>query len=136
MGPVQLHDYTITADVKAGAAAKLPDIGLIAQRYTLDLMGENQQLQIRTWPAQLRMARTVSFQWKADTWYSVKFQASIEDGKAVLRGKVWPRGQSEPESWTVTATDPASNLQGSPGLFGNATNAEIFIDNVSVVSNE
>ena len=33
MGPVDLHDYTVTADVKAaGGTAKLPDIGLIAQR--------------------------------------------------------------------------------------------------------
>ena len=29
---------------------KLPDIGLTAHGYVLDLMGEMQQLQIRTWP--------------------------------------------------------------------------------------
>ena len=58
-GPTDLNDYTITADVKAaGGTAKMPDIGVIAQRYTLDLMGESQQLQIRTWTAQLRMARS------------------------------------------------------------------------------
>ncbi len=77
MGPTNLHDYTITADVKAEAGtAKLPDIGLIAQRYTFDMMGESQQLQIRTWAAQLRMARSISFVWEADTWYSLKFKAS------------------------------------------------------------
>ncbi|QEG00121.1 outer membrane biogenesis protein BamB [Stieleria maiorica] len=135
MGPTDMHDYTITADVKAGPASKLPDMGLIAQRYTLDLMGANQQLQIRTWPAQNRMARSVSYQWKPETWYTLKFQATREDGQVVLHGKVWPRGTPEPEDWTLTATDPAPNTQGSPGLFGNATNAEIFIDNVSVVAN-
>ncbi|PAY20487.1 serine/threonine protein kinase [Rhodopirellula sp. SM50] len=134
MGPTDMHDYTVTADVKAAAASKLPDIGLIAQRYTLDLMGTNQQLQIRTWPAQNRMARSVSFAWKADTWYSIKFQATNEEGQLVLRGKVWPRGTEEPDTWTLTATDPAPNTQGSPGLFGNATNAEIFIDNVTVAA--
>ncbi|QDV42798.1 outer membrane biogenesis protein BamB [Stieleria neptunia] len=135
MGSPDMRDYTVTADVKAGAASKLPDIGLIAQRYTLDLMGTNQQLQIRTWPAQNRMARSVSFAWRADTWYSIKFQATSEKGQPVLRGKVWPRGTLEPREWTLTATDPAPNLQGSPGLFGNATNAEIFIDNVGVAAN-
>ena len=35
---------------------QLPDIGLTAHGYVLDLMGESQQLQIRTWSAQLRMA--------------------------------------------------------------------------------
>ena len=78
MGPTNLHDYTISADVKAEAGtAKLPDIGIIAQRYTFDMMGESQQLQIRTWPAQLRMAKSVSFVWEAGTWYTLKFRASV-----------------------------------------------------------
>ncbi|WP_231742339.1 PQQ-binding-like beta-propeller repeat protein [Stieleria varia] len=135
-GPTDLHDYTITADVKAQpGTSKLPDMGVIAQRYTLDLMGESQQLQIRTWAAQLRMAQSVPMNWNAGVWYRLKFQASTENGKAVLRGKVWQRDEPEPTDWTITATDEAANLNGSPGLFGNATNAEIFIDNVSVQSN-
>ena len=134
-GPTDLHDYTVTADVKAQTGtAKLPDMGVIAQRYTLDLMGESQQLQIRTWAAQLRMAKSVPVDWKAGIWYTLKFNASIENGIAVLKGKVWPRDEAEPTDWTVTATDEAANIVGSPGLFGNATNAEIFIDNVTVVS--
>ncbi len=135
-GPTKLNNYTITVDVKAaGGTAKLPDMGVIAQRYTLDLMGESQQLQIRTWAAQLRMARSTPVQWKANVWYTLKFEASVKDGVAELRGKVWPRDQSEPTEWTVTATDEAANLIGSPGLFGNATNAEVFIDNVNVKKN-
>ncbi len=35
------------------AVLGLPDMGLIAQRYTLDLMGNSQQLQIRSWPPQV-----------------------------------------------------------------------------------
>lgn len=137
MGPVDLSHYTIAADVKAAAdTAKLPDLGVIAQRYTLDMMGEAQQLQIRTWPAQLRMAKSVPFPWKADTWYTLKLQASVENGVAMLRGKAWPRGGEEPAEWSLTASDAAPNTQGSPGLFGNATNAEIFIDNVHVTANQ
>jgi outer membrane protein assembly factor BamB len=136
MGPTNLHDYTISADVKAvDGAVKLPDIGLIAQRYTMDMMGESQQLQIRTWTAQLRMARSVPFAWKAGTWYTLKFKAAMEDGKAVLRAKAWPRGEAEPNEWTLTADDEAPNTQGSPGLFANATNAEVIYDNITVTSN-
>jgi hypothetical protein len=136
MGHVDLHDYTIQADVKAGGGGELPDMGLIAQRYTLDLMGAQQQIQIRSWTPQLaRFSKSVPLQWKRDTWYTLKFRAGVEGGKAVLRGKVWERGQAEPEAWTIEATDAAPNVIGSPGLFGNATNAEVFVDNVSVTPN-
>lgn len=132
-GPTDLHDYTITADVQAAAgSAKLPDIGVIAQRYTMDLMGESQQLQIRTWTAQLRMAKTVPVDWQAGVWYRLKFQAENVGDQAVLRGKVWPREEAEPKQWMLTATDDSPNRTGSPGLFGNSTNAEIAIENVKV----
>lgn len=132
-GPTDLDDYTITADVQAAAgSAKLPDIGVIAQRYTMDLMGESQQLQVRTWTAQLRMARTVPVSWQAGVWYRLKFQARNVGDQAVLRGKVWPRDQVEPKQWMLTATDDSPNRTGSPGLFGNSTNAEIAIENVTV----
>jgi outer membrane protein assembly factor BamB len=178
MGPTNLHDYAIQADVRgsiafidaraaaevatgddkekdeAGSAAtgdasadkkadgapaktekvgKMPDIGLIAQRYTLDLMGASQQLQIRSWTAVLdRFSKSVPFAWKPDTWYTMKLQANVIDGKAVLKGKVWLRGEPEPEAWTIEATDDAPNTEGSPGLFGNAGNAELFYDNILV----
>ncbi|TWT94309.1 outer membrane protein assembly factor BamB family protein [Neorhodopirellula pilleata] len=137
MGSPDLSGYTITVDVQAqDTGEKLPDMGLINQRYTLDLMGEAQQLQIRTWTAQLRMARSVPYAWQAGRWYRLKFTASLENNQAILKGKVWPRDEGEPSQWTLTATDDSPNSQGSPGLFGNATNAEIMIDNVSVVPNE
>lgn len=138
MGPPDLHDYTIQADVYGELRnKKLPDIGLIAQRYTLDLMGDHQQLQIRSWTPELvsRFSKTVPFDWKPETWYTVKFRASTEGGKAVLKGKVWPRDQKEPKAWSIEAVDHTPNLNGSPGLFGNATDAEIFLDNILVTPN-
>jgi hypothetical protein len=114
----------------------MPDIGLIAQRYTLDMMGNSQQLQIRSWISELhRFSKSVPFPWKPNTWYTMKFRAAVEDGKAVLRGKVWPRDEEEPTEWSVEATDIAPNLTGSPGLFGNAGNAEIYLDNISITPN-
>ena len=136
MGWDDLSEYTITADVKAFSRdGKLPDIGLIGQRYTLDMMGASQQLQIRTWTPQLYMAETVPFEWQADTWYRMKFQTSLEDGQAVLHGKVWPRDGEEPSDWTVVAKDDQPNQHGSPGLFGNAKDSEILYDNIRVTAN-
>ena len=140
MGPSDLSEYTISADVRgARMSDQLPDIGLTAHGYVLDLMGESQQLQIRTWSAQLRMATTIEFPWKEDTWYRMKFRVDIESeppaAVALLRGKVWPRDEAEPKEWTITARDESPNLASSPGLYGNAKVAELYLDNVEIVAN-
>lgn len=139
MGWTTLHDYTISADVYSTANAdngRRADMGLINQRYTLDLMDKG-QLQIRSWTPrlELRFAKTVPFEWEPDTWYSLKFQSENHDGKVTLRGKAWKRGEDEPQEWTVEATDEVPNTTGSPGLFGNSTVAEYYIDNVEVTPN-
>ncbi|MDB5385841.1 MAG: afsK 2 [Planctomycetaceae bacterium] len=138
MGPIDLHDYTVQADVKGDIKnEKMPDVGVINQRYTLALQGASQTLQIRSWTARLdlRFAKTVPFEWKPNTWYTMKLQAINEANKVVLKGKVWPRGDAEPEVWSIEATDETPNKAGSPGLFGNATDAEVFLDNVKVTPN-
>ena len=162
MGSPDMRDYTIQADMcgqqnKQAALLDaapanpdsqpattdteklgMPDMGLINQRYTLDLMGNHQSLQLRSWPPQVarRFSKTIPFAWQADKWYTLKFSVTAQDGKAYLHGKVWPRGETEPEKWTIEAVDETPNLQGSPGLFGQATVAEIYIDNVIVKSND
>ncbi len=143
LGPPDSHDFTVQADVlgtlvgsDGRATTTLPDIGLIAQRYTMDLMGDHQEIQLRSWTSQLeRFSKKVPFKWDANTWYTIKFRAATDGGKAVLKGKVWKRGEPEPTSWTIEAVDETPNLVGSPGLWGNASVSEIFIDNVAVVKN-
>lgn len=137
MGHTDFHDYSIQADVYATTKdGKLPDMGLIAQRYTLDLMGSSQQLQVRQWPPVLtRMSKNLPYKWTANKWYTIKLSASVEGKKAVLRGKVWVRGETEPADWQLVAEDIAPNTIGSPGLFANATNAELFYDNIQVEEN-
>jgi outer membrane protein assembly factor BamB len=135
-GPSDLSNYTIQADVRGDIKdGKLPDIGLIAQGYTFDMQGESQTLQIRSWDAQLRMARTMPFSWQPRRWYTMKFRASVVNDQAILLGKVWPRGEAEPAEWMLEASDQRPVRSGSPGLFGNAKDAEIFLDNVSVTAN-
>jgi outer membrane protein assembly factor BamB len=153
IGPATLHDYAIAADLRAeeqGAGddgggrskattadlriARMPDMGLIAQRYTLDLMGASQQVQLRTWPPQVatHFSVTVPFAWEPGRWYRMRLEAATRGEDAVLRGKVWPRGEAEPEDWTIQGIHQRGNLEGSPGFFGNAKESEIAIDNVTV----
>jgi outer membrane protein assembly factor BamB len=143
MGHPDLHDYTIQADLRAAIQDnKMPDMGVIAQRYTLDMMGQSQQLQIRSWPPQVstHLGKTERFDWKPNVWYSVKFQVSNESAgdaqRVVLRGKAWPRDEKEPTAWSIEAVDETPNIIGSPGLYGDATNAEIYIDNIRVTAND
>ncbi|MBT6721872.1 MAG: PQQ-like beta-propeller repeat protein, partial [Planctomycetaceae bacterium] len=137
MGHSDLSNYTIQADVKgARNNDKLPDIGLTGQGYCLDMQGESQRLQIRTWVPQERIAETVDFAWKEDQWYTLKFRVAVEDGKAVLRAKVWKKGSDEPSEWMLEVTDDVPVTQGSPGLYGNAKDAEIYLDNITVTANQ
>ena len=114
--------------------ARMPDMGLIAQRYTLDMMGASQQLQLRSWPPQVAtyFSKTIPFAWEAGRWYTMKLEARTREGSALLRGKVWPRGEAEPEGWTIEGVHGTGNLQGTPGFFGNSKDSEIYIDNVRV----
>jgi hypothetical protein len=133
---VQGEFYALDTKNKV-ATTKLPDMGVVAQRYTLALEGA-QRLQLRSWVSLLeqRFAVTIPFEWQAKTWYVIKLQTQTTDGKAVLRGKVWKKGEPEPEAWTIQGEDATPNTQGSPGLFGNSTDAEFYVDNVTITSNE
>ncbi len=138
-GPSDLSNYTIQADMKMSTAdEKIPDIGLIAQGYTLQYLGESNEAQIGSWISHDKRSFTKlkPFTLDAGKWYTLKLRVQNEGDKALCQAKIWPSGTKEPTDWTIELVDPLPNKQGAPGLFGNATNAEIAIDNVSVVPNE
>jgi hypothetical protein len=135
MGPSDLTDYTVQVDGKgAQKGRRRTDIGIIAAGYTLDLMGNNQRLEIRTWPSERRIATAVEFPWEMDTWYRLKLRVDVEGDKAMIRGKAWKVEDREPAAWTITVEDPFSIPGGSPGLVGYAP-AEIEYDNFKVMVN-
>ncbi|TWT38543.1 outer membrane protein assembly factor BamB family protein [Blastopirellula retiformator] len=138
MSSPELHDYTIQADVKAAKTedGQLPDIGLIAQGYQFVLNGNDKTMQVRSWVTQMRMAKSLPFEMEADDWYVMKLQVSNEGDIAVVRGKVWKKDEAEPSDWTIVGEDTIPNRDGSPGFFGKATNAELYIDNVTVTPND
>ena len=132
LGPSTMKDYQIQVDLMGTKnKRRLPDMGLIANRYTLDMQGRHQRLQIRSWASDLRMAKTIDFAWDTDVWYTMKMMVEIIDDKAVIRGKVWRRSESEPADWTITAEDPLPNREGSPGIYGYSATV-IYYDNLKV----
>lgn len=129
-------DYTIEADlIGTRDGRRLPDLGLINSGYTLDMMGNHQRLEIRSWASALRMVTRQDFSWEPQVWYRMKLRVDIEDDRAVIRGKVWRRDDPEPEAWQITAEDPLPIHQGSPGLYGYSP-TPIYFDNINVENNE
>ena len=45
----------------------------------------------------------------------MKMMVEIADDKAIIHGKVWRTGESEPAEWTITAEDPLPKSRGKPG---------------------
>lgn len=146
-------NYTIQADMMGGeVGGKMPDMGLVAHRYLLVLDGKSdsdqaqRQVRIVSWEARNRVAKDVDLNWKSNTWYTVKFTVQVADGKAMIKGKVWERGQAEPANWTIEFTDPNPNTEGAAGLYGYVSNVRdgengitpgspIYYQNVSVTPN-
>ena len=136
IGPATKKGYTIQADMLSERKRRIrPDMGLIAGRYILDMQGNHQRLQVRSWTSDLRMAKTIDFAWETDVWYTAKLRVDVEDGQALVRGKVWKRDEAEPAEWTIEAKDPLPNPHGSPGIYGYSP-ANVYYDNLNVWKNE
>ena len=73
-------------------------------------------------------------------WYRLRITATVQGGKGIIKGKVWPRDEKEPDAWTLEAEDPIPNTEGAPLVYGYANGtinaqspgAEIFYDNVKI----
>jgi len=137
--------YIVQADFMANEVAvgadadknsKLPDLGVNNQRYRFAVLGASQQMKLYSWFPHDQKSHEAPFAWEAGQWYTLKMAVNVEtrDGEtvSVCRGKVWKTAESEPSSWMIEWVDAPANLTGSPGLFGNAKDSEIFVDNVLV----
>ncbi|MCI0701482.1 MAG: PQQ-like beta-propeller repeat protein, partial [Planctomycetia bacterium] len=148
-------NYTIQADIRGELVRdKLPDAGLINSRYTLVLDGKpdpelkNQRtLRITSWEARPRINVVVAFDWQPGTWYTAKFVVEQTEKTAIIRGKVWKKGNAEPANWTISFEDPHPNRDGAAGLYGYISNvlendqgmilpgSELYFDNLSITPN-
>jgi outer membrane protein assembly factor BamB len=142
----ELEDYTVETEIYGTKVRgkDLPDVGVGACRYILFMIGNDQELRLGTWDAQKRIEKKLPFPWKEKTWYRLKITASVVAGKGIVKGKVWPRGEPEPEKWTLEIEDPVPNKRGAPLIYGfpngtiNAQNPgpEIYYSYVNVTPNK
>lgn len=136
IGAPDASSYTVQADLMGTRPRRsMPDMGLIANRYVLTLEGNHQALHIFSWASDLRMAKQTPFKWEPDVWYRMELRVDIENGEAVVRGKVWKRGDPKPDAWTIEAVDPYPNLEGSAGIYGFSY-ADIYYDNITIRKSE
>jgi hypothetical protein len=138
-GAPDASNYEIQIDVIGDEQARrMPDVGLISHRYTLDMQGNKQKLMVRTWTSEVdRFSKVVSFRFDPDVWYTMKLRVepTKENGPTKVMAKVWKRDDPEPDAWTLEAEDPIGNAHGSPGIYGYAL-ADIHYDNLKVTPNE
>jgi hypothetical protein len=136
IGPVDWSNYTFEADVRGTTRRRqMTDIGITAQRYSLVLYGNSQQLKIEPWEPETKRTAAVPFAWKADTWYHLKLRVeNAADGKVRALGKAWPTSEAEPAQWTIEKVDPNGNHQGAPGLFVDAEFGA-YLDNLKLTAN-
>jgi len=137
VGDVNLSDYTVEADVRGTTKRRqMSDLGVTAQRYSLVLYGNAQQLKIESWEPETKRSVVVPYKWDADAWYHLKLRVeNMPDGKVRARGKAWPKDQPEPEAWMIEKIDPIGNHKGAPGFFIDAEFGA-YIDNLKVARNQ
>jgi len=137
VGPVDLSNYTVEADVRGTTKRRqMANMGVTAQRYSLVIYGNAQEIKIEPWEPETHRSAVKPFEWKADTWYHLKLRVeNLPDGKVRARGKAWAVGQPEPEAWMIEKIDPIGNHKGAPGFFVDAEFGA-YVDNIKVTSNQ
>jgi hypothetical protein len=137
MGPADLSNYTVQADLQVQENdGKMPDAGIIASGYELTIRAQNHKVKLDSWASNnYRPFMEVPFTPTPGRWYTLKLSVVPEKGLAKVRGKIWPRDEKEPDKWTMEVVDKSPNLQGTPAIYGNSGDAEIYLDNLKVTAN-
>ena len=103
--------------------------------------GNHQRLELQPWQPEIQRTVKVDYKWTPNAWYTMKLEVqSLGGGKVRARGKVWPKGQTEPAAWTIERVDPIGSLKGAPGLYADAPSqagggSELYYDNIKVYRN-
>lgn len=137
IGHPEMKNYTVEADcLTDGNRRSMSIVGVINQRYIIALVGNWQQLEVSSNHDRVKVG--VPFKIAPKTWYRLKTRVDLaEDGSGVVRAKAWPRGESEPETWTIEVPHKHAHQHGAPGVYGFALQSKnrVYIDNVLVTPN-
>jgi outer membrane protein assembly factor BamB len=128
----------VEADVMShGNRRMVSNVGLINQRYVVNLVGNWQMIQV--FSNQERIDVSVPFKWDPNTWYRLKTRVDVAaDGTGVVRAKAWKKSDPEPAAWTIEVPHKNAHKQGAPGIYGFSPQNRfaVFVDNVSVTPNK
>ena len=138
MGSRELKNYTTQADFRLTEKnGRLPDCGVINSGYSLVIRSGDKRLKLYSWNAHdHRTSAEAPLDAQPGVWYRLKLQVNQVKDKAEVNGKLWLRDQSEPADWTVKLVDSKPIQSGSPGIYGHSQEAEFYLDNIAVTSNE
>jgi hypothetical protein len=112
-------------------------VGLINQRYNISLIGNTNVIEVTS--NYERLAATAPFPIEANRWYTLKTRVDVAaDGTGVIRGKAWPKGEAEPDAWTIEVKHATAHRKGAPGIFGFSPQSQksVYVDNIKITSNE
>ncbi len=130
-------NYTVSADVMSeGNRRGMGEMGLINQRYIIRLKGNEDKIEVNSNVERLRASKPVTLAPKV--WYRLKTRVETADrGAALIRAKVWKRGEAEPAAWTIEVTHELGHANGVPGLFAMSPQPafRVYVDNLEIVPN-
>ena len=127
IGPPDLRDYTIEAEIRGSLKGRRKtDGGLINSGYILDLLGNSQKLEIRTWTAVRRIATAIPFEWDMDRWYHLKLRVDRDGDMAIARGKGVGQGRARARHLDSRGRRPAAGALGRARRAGVLTGQLLF----------
>lgn len=62
---------------------------------------------------------SVAYEWKDESWTSLRVQVRKAAAEWVVEGKAWPAGTPEPAAWTITFTTKDEPPAGRSGIWGS-----------------
>lgn len=133
-GATDMHDYILEGDVMTdGNRRILSTVGFVNQRYLIALVGNAQVLEVSS--NHERVKESVKFPIKPNTWYRLKTRVKANpDGSGTVFAKAWPRGDSEPDAWTIEVPLTKAHPHGAPAVFAFSPQVQkrVFIDNIKL----
>ncbi|MHB8897917.1 MAG: outer membrane protein assembly factor BamB family protein [Thermoguttaceae bacterium] len=124
--------YSVEADLRGDQEGRRRgDVGLVNSGYRMELFGRTQKARVVSWVPAPRFEKEIEFPWQAERWYTARLQVLPEGDAARVLAKIWPKGDAEPEAWTIEATDPQPVLEGSAGIYAYSM-APVYFDNIQV----
>jgi outer membrane protein assembly factor BamB len=137
-GDPRMSNYTVAADVMSdGNKRMMSNVGVINQRYVINLVGNYKQLEVLSNQERIKVA--VPFPMQPKTWYRIESRVDVApDGSGVVRAKAWKRDEPKPENWTIEVPHKHAHSHGAAGVYGFALQNQfpVYVDNISVTPNK